>query len=87
VWQTALMADTIENRVYLFAPLAASFVERSAKQLASGKPEERARALRALADLAFVCCEVADSEARSPSDVHARISALAPAAPEKKKRA
>ncbi len=81
------MADTIENRVYLFAPLAASFVERSAKHLGSSKPEERARALRALADLAFVCCEVADSEARSPAEVHARIFALAQGEPPKKKRA
>lgn len=53
--------DTIENRVYLFESLAASYVAAAADRLSSGSEAERARALRALADLAYVSCVVADT--------------------------
>ena len=53
--------DTIENRVYLFESLASSYISASADKLASGSETERARALRALADLAYVSCVVSDT--------------------------
>lgn len=66
-------ADTIENRVYLFESLAAAYVERAAGDLGGKNPERRARALRALADLAFVSCAVADTQALSPEAVRAEV--------------
>lgn len=67
--------DTIENRVYLFESLASSFVAAAADKLASGSEAERAKAMRALADLAFVSCVVADSGDETPQAVRQRILA------------
>lgn len=64
---------TIENRVYLFESLAKAFVEKSADDLAGKSAERRARALRALADLAYVSCVVADGAAASPKAVRRRV--------------
>jgi hypothetical protein len=69
--------DTIENRVYLFESLASAFVGASVPLLSSGLEEDRARALRALADLAYVSCVVADSGALAPEDVRAAVLARA----------
>ena len=69
--------DTIENRVYLFDPLASSYVS-AASDLLSSEDEARARAMRALADLAFVSCVVADTGHSSPEQVRQRV----PGAPE-----
>ncbi|MDX2010786.1 MAG: hypothetical protein SFW67_11365 [Myxococcaceae bacterium] len=66
---------TIENRVYLFESLAKAFVEKSAEDLSAKSPERRARALRALADLAYVSCAVADTQALSPKAVRRRVLA------------
>jgi hypothetical protein len=81
--------DTIENRVYLFESLASSFVSASADALSSADPEVRARALRALGDLAYVSCVVADTQARSPEEVRDQVAGggdAAPAAPAKSER-
>lgn len=70
--------DTIENRVYVFESLARAFVEKSADDLGSKNPERRERAIRALADLAFVSCVVADTGHLKPKAVRKRVlSALA----------
>ena len=53
--------DTIENRVYLFDSLASSYVSAASDLLSSEDEAVRARAMRALADLAFVSCVVADT--------------------------
>jgi hypothetical protein len=80
--------DTIENRVYVFESLARAFVERSADDLGSKNPERRSRAIRALADLAFVSCVVADTGHLRPKAVKKRVLAAldgegpAPGAPE-----
>lgn len=65
--------DTIENRVYLFESLASSFLGASPELLVSEDPEVRARALRALGDLAYVSCVVADTQALSPEEVRAQV--------------
>lgn len=65
--------DTIENRVYLFDSLAGQFVAVAADRLSSGKEEERQSALRALADLAWVSCVVADTGALDADAVRARV--------------
>lgn len=65
--------STIENRVYLFESLAASFVGAAADKLASGSEARRAKAKQALADLAFVSCVVADTTDASPEEVRAMI--------------
>lgn len=66
---------TIENRVYLFESLARGFVEKAADDLAGKNPERRARALKALADLAYVSCVVADTGQASPKAVRRRVLA------------
>ncbi|MCU0700194.1 MAG: hypothetical protein MUC96_27110 [Myxococcaceae bacterium] len=66
---------TIENRVYLFESLAKAFVEKSADDLSAKSPERRARALRALADLAYVSCAVADTQDLSPRAVRRKVLA------------
>ena len=71
--------DTVENRVYLFESLASSYLTSAAPALASEDEAVRERALRALADLAFVSCVVADTGHLSAEQVRERI--LAPAAP------
>lgn len=65
--------DTIENRVYVFESLARAFVEKSADDLGSKNPERRERAIRALADLAFVSCVVADTGHLKPKAVRKRV--------------
>ena len=65
--------DTIENRVYLFESLASSFVAAAGERLATGSEAERAKAMRALADLAYVSCVVADTGDLSAEDVRRRI--------------
>jgi hypothetical protein len=82
--------DTIENRVYLFDSLAGQFVAAAADRLCSDREEERARALRALADLAWVSCVVADTGALDPEAVRERLLAApssARPAPSKRRRA
>lgn len=66
---------TIENRVYLFESLARGFVEKAADDLSGKNPERRARALKALADLAYVSCVVADTAEASPKAVRRRVLA------------
>lgn len=66
---------TIENRVYLFESLAKAFLEKSADELSGKNLERRARAIRALADLAYVSCAVADTQRLSPKGVRKRVLA------------
>ena len=67
--------STIENRVYLFKDLAASLIATSPGLLVSADPDERARALRALADIAYVSCAVADTGDLDPAEVRDRVLA------------
>lgn len=66
---------SIENRVYLFESLARAFVERAADDLSGKSAERRSRALRALADLAYVSCVVADTGASTPKAVRRKVLA------------
>jgi hypothetical protein len=70
--------DTIENRVYLFESLASSYVSSASELLSSGDEAVRARAMRALADLAFVSCVVADTGHLPPEQVRERLLGTAP---------
>lgn len=72
---------SIENRVYLFESLARAFVEKAADDLSGKSAERRARALRALADLAYVSCVVADTGASSPKAVRRKVLAAVEQAP------
>jgi hypothetical protein len=75
--------DTIENRVYLFDSLASSYISAAAELLASEDEAVRARAMRALADLAYLSCVVADTGHLSPEQVRQRVlGAPEPAPPE-----
>ena len=65
--------ETIENRVYLFESLATAFGEKAADDLTGKNPERRSRALRALADLAYVSCAVADTQHLSPKAVRRKV--------------
>ena len=65
--------STIENRVYLFKDLAAAWLNQNGALLSSDQPIERERALRALADIAYVCCTVADEDEMDPAEVAAAI--------------
>lgn len=65
--------DTIENRVYLFESLARGWLEARADELDAKNPERRARALRALADLAYVSCAVADTGSWKAESVRQRV--------------
>ncbi|WNG38441.1 hypothetical protein F0U60_35955 [Archangium minus] len=65
--------DTIENRVYLFDSLASSYVSVASELLSSEDEAVRARAMRALADLAYVSCVVADTGHLSPEQVRQRV--------------
>lgn len=69
--------DTVENRVYLFESLARAFVEKAADDLGSKNEDRRGRALRALADLAYVSCVVADGAQASPKALRRRILSAA----------
>ena len=66
------MADddsTIENRVLLFRDVAAAWVTANPGAL----QKDRTAALSALADLAFVCCTVADEEESDAATVASKI--------------
>lgn len=64
---------TIENRVYLFESLASSYVSAASDVFGSEDPAVRERARRALAELAYVSCLVADTGALSPEQVRDRV--------------
>ena len=66
-------SSTIENRVYLFRDLASAWLVENGAMLAD-EEETRKRALRALADLAYVSCVVSDTES---DDAEAVASAVA----------
>lgn len=66
--------STIENRVYLFKDLAAAYVQAHGGLLSSNDHGERKRALRALADLAYAACVVADTASNPAQDVAQRIA-------------
>lgn len=68
---------TVENRVYLFESLARAYLEKSGDELSAKSPERRRRAFKALADLAYVSCVVADSEDDSARVVRRRILGVA----------
>lgn len=74
--------DTIENRVYLFESLASSYVSSASDLLSSDDEAARARARRALAELAFVSCVVADTGHLPPEQVRERLLGVAPPPPE-----
>jgi hypothetical protein len=65
--------DTIENRVYLFESLASSYVAAASELLGSEDAAVRERARRALAELAYVSCIVADTQHLSPEQVRDRV--------------
>lgn len=65
--------DTIENRVYLFESLASSYVAAASELLGSEDEAVRERARRALAELAYVSCVVADTQHLSPEQVRERV--------------
>lgn len=65
--------DTIENRVYLFESLASSYVAAAAEMLSSDDEQTRQRATRALAELAYVSCVVADTQHLTPEQVRERV--------------
>jgi predicted nuclease of restriction endonuclease-like RecB superfamily len=65
--------DTIENRVYLFESLASSYVSAASELLGSEDAATRERARRALAELAYVSCVVADTQHLSPEEVRERV--------------
>jgi hypothetical protein len=71
--------DTIENRVFLFESLARSYVAASSELLSSEDPAARERARRALAELAYVSCVVADTGYMSPEQVRERVLGIAEA--------
>ncbi|MCP3060856.1 hypothetical protein LXT21_18890 [Myxococcus sp. K38C18041901] len=72
--------SNIENRVYLFESLASSYVAAASEALGSKDAAERERARRALAELAYVSCVVADTGDLPPEAVRERLlSASAPA--------
>ncbi|QRN94110.1 hypothetical protein JRI60_33865 [Archangium violaceum] len=76
--------DTIENRVYLFDSLASSYISAASELLSSEDEAVRARAMRALADLAYLSCVIADTGHLSPEQVRQRVlGAAEPAPPER----
>jgi hypothetical protein len=54
--------STIENRVYLFRDLASAWLVENGAMLCDEESGTRQRAMRALADLAYVSCVLADTE-------------------------
>ncbi|NOJ77657.1 hypothetical protein [Myxococcus xanthus] len=64
---------TIENRVYLFESLASSYVASATEVLSSEDPAVRQRARRALAELAFVSCVMADTAHLPAEQVRAQV--------------
>lgn len=79
--------DTIENRVYLFESLASSYVQAASDVLGSEDPAVRERARRALAELAYVSCVVADTGALSAEQVRDRVLGAPEPAPREKEKA
>jgi len=73
--------STIENRVYLFKDLAAAFAASQGQALTSGDPGTRARALRALGDLAYASCVVADTGHLEAGEVGELVAKGAPTPP------
>lgn len=73
--------SSIENRVYLFESLASSYVAAASEALGSKDAGERERARRALAELAYVSCVVADTEDLSPEAVRERLLSAPDTAP------
>lgn len=73
--------DTIENRVYLFESLASSYVAAASDVLGSEDEAVRQRARRALAELAYVSCLVADTGHLSPEQVRDRVLGVSEPAP------
>ena len=74
--QDAAMANdsTIENRVFLFKDVAAAWLAANPGVLI----RDRHAALGALADLAFICCTVADEEESDAASVAAKVRAGTP---------
>ena len=66
--------STIENRVYLFRDLSAAYLQTHGGLLASADAADRKRALRAIADLAYAACVVADGEELSAREVSAAVA-------------
>jgi hypothetical protein len=79
--------DTIENRVYLFESLASSYVSAASELLGSDDAAVRERARRALAELAYVSCVVADTQQLSPEQVRDRVLGKPQPEPEPKPKA
>jgi hypothetical protein len=79
--------DTIENRVYLFESLASSYVAAASELLGSEDEAVRERARRALAELAYVSCIVADTQQLSPEQVRERVLGVPEPAPAPKSTA
>jgi hypothetical protein len=78
--------DTIENRVYLFESLASSYVASASEALGSGEPAARERVRRALAELAYISCAVADTGHLTPEQVRERVLGLpGPEAPPRRR--
>lgn len=70
----AKKASTIENRVYIFDTLAEALLSGSAGELlTSTRDGDRARAMRALADAAYVSCVLADTGQLDADEVRERI--------------
>jgi hypothetical protein len=65
--------DTIENRVYLFESLASSYVAAASELLGDEDEAVRQRARRALAELAYVSCLVADTGHLTAEQVRERV--------------
>ncbi|MFY0530420.1 hypothetical protein ACN28I_47035 [Archangium gephyra] len=65
--------DTIENRVYLFESLASSYISAASEMLSSDDEAVRARARRALAELAYVSCVVSDTGHLTAEQVRERV--------------
>ena len=78
--------DTIENRVYLFESLASSYVAAASDVLGSEDPALRERARRALAELAYVSCVVADTGDLSAEQVRDRVLGAQEAQPAAKEK-
>ncbi len=65
--------DSIENRVWLFEALGKTLIAARAEDFVSKDPAVKRRAHLALAELAEVACEVADSGGLSPAELRARL--------------
>jgi hypothetical protein len=78
----AKKASTIENRVFVFDTLAEALLSGPAGELlTSTRDGDRARAMRALADAAYMSCVVADSAGLDAEGVRAKLLAGVERAP------